>query len=145
VWPANTPGSGLYLIRTVYRTADGGHVDVTAVGEVDMADEVRFRDAVLGPLRQQSVNRVVVDLGRVRFMDASGARALIDAHQEAMRRAKQFHVVNVCGSPRRVLEILGVCDALTSNVWVAAGIEELTQPTTDSPAHPPRGDGGADP
>jgi anti-sigma B factor antagonist len=114
VWPADTPGSGLHLIRTVYRTVDGGHVDVTAVGEVDMAEETRFRDAVLGPIRQQSVNRVIVDLGRLRFMDASGAHVLIDAHREAMGQAKRFHVVNVCGLPRKVLEILGMYDALTS-------------------------------
>lgn len=112
--PVNTPGCGLHLIRTAYRTADGGHVDVTAIGELDMAEEARFREAVLDPLRQQSVNRVVVDLGGLRFMDASGANVLIHAHQEAMRRAKRFHIVNVCGMPRRVLEILGVCDALTS-------------------------------
>jgi stage II sporulation protein AA (anti-sigma F factor antagonist) len=101
-------------VRTAYRTVDGGHVDVTAVGEVDMAEEARFREAVLEPLHQQSVNRVVVDLGGLRFMDASGANVLIAAHREAMRRAKRFHIVNVCGLPRRVLEILGVCDALTS-------------------------------
>ena len=87
---------------------------MTAVGEVDMAEEARFREAVLDPLCRQSVNRVVVDLGRLRFMDASGANVLIDAYEEATRRAKRFQVVNVCGLPRRVLEILGVCDALTS-------------------------------
>lgn len=114
MWPASTPGSGLHIIRTVTRTADGGRVDVTAVGEVDMAEEARFRDAVLGPLCQQSVNRVIVDLGRLRFIDASGARVLIEAHREALRQAKRFHVVNVCGIPRRVLKILGVYDALTS-------------------------------
>jgi anti-anti-sigma factor len=103
VRPANTPGSGLYLIRTAYRTADGGRVDVTAVGELDMAEEARFREAVLDPLRQQSVNRVVVDLGRLRFMDASGANVLIEAHQEAMRRAKRFHIVKVCGCPAECL------------------------------------------
>jgi anti-sigma B factor antagonist len=139
VRPANTPGSGLRIVRTVHRTVDGGHVHVTVVGEVDLAEEARFRDAVLGPLRQQSVNRVMVDLGRLRFMDASGAHVLVDAYEEAMRRAKRFHVVNLCGLPRRVLEILGVCDALTSTSGPppASGI----WPATDSPGSPPRADG----
>jgi anti-anti-sigma factor len=143
VWPADAPGSGLHVIRTVYRTVDGGHVDVTVVGEVDMAEEARFRDAVLGPLRQQSVHRVVVDLGRLRFMGASGAGVLIDAHQEAMRRAKRFHVVNVCGLPRRVLEILGVCDALTSTSGPPPALR--ISPQRIVPAHTFHAEGGADP
>ncbi|WP_203903988.1 STAS domain-containing protein [Virgisporangium aliadipatigenens] len=85
-----------------------------AVGEVDIAEEARFRDAVLDPLRQRSVHRVVVDLGRLRFMGVCGANVLIEAHRESLRRAKRFHVVNVCGIPRRALKVLGVYDALTS-------------------------------
>jgi anti-anti-sigma factor len=127
----------------VYRTVDGGDVDVTVVGEVDMAEEARFRDAVLGPLREQSVNRVVVDLGRLRFMGASGAGVLIEAHQEAMRQAKRFRVVNVCGLPRRVLEILGVCDALTSTSGTPPALR--ISPQRIVPAHTLHADGGADP
>jgi anti-anti-sigma regulatory factor len=89
------------------------------------------------------VNRIVVDLGRLRFLDASGAGVLIDAHQEAMRRAKRFHVVNLCGSPRRVLEILGVCDALTSTSGPPSASKNLT--ATDSPGSHFHADGGADP
>jgi anti-anti-sigma factor len=138
VWPADAPGSGLHIIRRVYRTADGVHVDVTVVGEVDLPEEARFRDAVLGPIRQQSVHRVVVDLGRLRFMGASGARVLIDAHREALRQAKRFHVVNVCGLPRRILEILGVYDALTSTGEPPPA--SRSRPATNGPGPPtPRG------
>jgi hypothetical protein len=98
---------------------------VTAVGEVDVTEEARFREAVLGPMRRQSVNRVVVDLGRLRFMDAGGAHVLIDAHQEAMRRAKRFQVVNVCGLPKQGPGDPGRVRRPHINVRAADGIENL--------------------
>jgi hypothetical protein len=65
-------------------------------------------------LRRATRRRSGFPAPRRPIMDASGAHVLIDAYEEAMRRAKRFHIVNVGGLPRRVLEILGVCDALTS-------------------------------
>ena len=105
VRPADAPGSGLHLIRTAYRTADGGHVDVTAVGEVDLAEDPVPRCGLARYV--SSPSPVVVDLAGCGSW-APAERLLIDAYKEAMRGAKGFHVVNVCGFPRRVLEILGV-------------------------------------
>jgi anti-sigma B factor antagonist len=54
----------------------------------------------------------VVDMSGVTFMDSSGLRVLIDAHQTAAGRGSQLIVQEPSQSVRRILEIAGVLDHL---------------------------------
>jgi len=63
-------------------------------------------------LERPCVRQIVVDLGSLRFMDAGGAGALIDARRAAEQRNIWLHVVGAHGTPRLVLEILDVYELL---------------------------------
>ena len=54
----------------------------------------------------------VLDMSGVTFMDSSGLRVLIDAHQAAAGRGTQLVVHEPSPSVRRILEIAGVLDHL---------------------------------
>lgn len=74
-------------------------------------------DAHSAPTLREQLNAVddaeiVLDMSGVTFMDSSGLRVLIDAHQTAAGRGCQLIVHEPSQSVRRILEIAGVLDHL---------------------------------
>jgi anti-anti-sigma factor len=105
----------------------GAALWVTLEGEVDMANaatvETRLRDAVT-----QDVDRVVLDLEALTFLDSSGVRMLVVLATGLRERRKDMAVVVPDhGIVRRVLSIAGV-DSLVrvlpsrdaADEWVSA-------------------------
>jgi anti-sigma B factor antagonist len=83
-----------------------GHVRVTLTGECDLA----VRDELHSVL-ESAVNAaplVIVDLGRLDFLDSSGVHGLVVAHLEAQARGGRVALVNPSGSVADVLDITGV-------------------------------------
>ena len=83
-----------------------------ATGEIDACVADIVRTALAAALERPCVRQIVVDLGSLWFLDAGGARALIDAHRSAEQRNVWLHVVGAHGTPRLVLEILDVYELL---------------------------------
>lgn len=74
-------------------------------GEIDLATEARFHEAVLEALRAQPFGRVVLDCAGLSFIDSSGLRVLIRAH----KAAKEHHSSLLIASPTpRVAQTLHV-------------------------------------
>jgi anti-sigma B factor antagonist len=90
---------------TVDTTDDG----LIAAGEID-AHSVPALLAALDPLPVGGDVRV--DMSAVDFMDSSGLRALIDAHQRAESAGRRVVVVQPSKAVRRVIEISGLADHL---------------------------------
>ena len=121
----------------------GGCLIVRVAGELDLATAPVLRDHVLGQLALGQTN-LVIDLGRVPFLDSTGVSALVVAHREADARGGSVRLAGARRSVRRVFEITrldrlfelhdDVSDALEAAMGpTGAGTAERGEPTT-SPA-----------
>lgn len=89
---------------SVTETGDWKVVEVT--GEIDIASAPRL-EATFGSEIADRV-RLVVDLSDVSFIDSTGLRVLIAAHQDLASRDGRFAVVPGTGPVARLLELTGV-------------------------------------
>ncbi len=81
-------------------------VIVRLAGEFDIACEAGF-EAVLRPFEDQQEN-IVVDLSALRFIDSSGLRLLIAAHDRSFRNDFQLAIVLGGGQVRQTVELTGL-------------------------------------
>jgi anti-anti-sigma factor len=88
------------------------HVRVCFSGEVDLASSDVIGIAVCEALLFHHPRRLDVDLADVRFLDASGIRALLRSRARSVEVGCQFAVTNPQPLVYRVLEITGVLVAL---------------------------------
>ncbi len=88
-----------------------GQVSLALEGELDLAS-VGELEQRLAAAQAHEPSRVIVDLGRLVFLDSSGLRALIQA--DAQARAQGTDLVLRPGGPsiQRVFELTGALDAL---------------------------------
>lgn len=85
-------------------SADGERLVV--VGEIDASTSRQLADH-LDPLPGSS-GEVVLDMSDVSFVDSSGLRVLIDAHQRADRAGRSLVIVEPSHVVRRLLDISGL-------------------------------------
>ena len=97
-------------------------VIVRLAGEFDIACEAYF-EAALRPFEEQR-HGIVIDLSALRFIDSSGLRLLIDAHERSHRDGYPLKIVLGDGPVRETFELTGLNHIL---------------PVTAVPATPPRG------
>lgn len=94
-------------------------------GEIDMATEHRFQDAVTEALTTQPHGRVVLDCSDLRFIDSSGLRVLIRAHKTAR---EQQAVLAIAAPVHRVLQTLRVTSLDTRIPVFTTVTEALSAP-----------------
>ena len=81
---------------------------VSVAGELDTSNAARLRhelDSAAGP-------DLVVDCAGLTFVDSSGLTVLMAVHRARELDGCTMHLQNVNGPPRRMLEIVGLLDAL---------------------------------
>lgn len=103
-----------------------GSVAVSVLGEIDMATAAELDRGLRSA--QADARSVVVDLQRVPFMDSSGVRVLIEAHQQARSAGARLVILNGTGPAHRTLAATGV-DAF---LVMADDVDEL--PPADTSA-----------
>jgi anti-sigma B factor antagonist len=79
---------------------------VRLVGEIDAATTPELI-AELDPL-PGAAGDIVIDLAGVSFIDSSGLRALIDAHQRALRCGRRVVMARPSAVVRRLFDIAGL-------------------------------------
>ena len=86
-------------------------VRVAPVGELDLATREEL-EQVIDDLLHPGVNRLILDLRGISFMDSSGLRLALDLHTAARRG--RFELELVPGPPhvQRIFEVTGTLDAL---------------------------------
>lgn len=89
-------------------------------GELDLASAPKL-EAELMAAWESGVELVIVDLRCVDFMDSTGLRVVIEAHQRARDRARRFGVVDGGDQVHKLLTMTGTLNAL----GVAASPDEL--------------------
>jgi anti-sigma B factor antagonist len=93
-------------------------VRVSVAGEVDMSNAPRLRAALAGAIGSWPRRRLEVSLAGVRFFDAAGVHALLDAHRRARRDGGDLVVVAAQPVVCLVLRLTGALAVLAP-----AGIE----------------------
>ncbi len=106
-------------------TADGDELLITITGEVDAHSAPRLEGEIRAGLLSPTVQRLVVDLAAVTFIDSSGLRVLISTHRAMRERSGRFVIRQPSGTVRTLLDITHVAGEID--------IEELpdAEPTVD--------------
>lgn len=91
---------------------DGTAVRITVEGELDLASAGAVEELLRAPL-EDGVERRILDLSGLTFMDSTGLRAILTAHGAARREGRSALQI-VPGPPavQRIFEICGVKDGL---------------------------------
>jgi anti-anti-sigma factor len=99
-------------ILEIETTAYGSLWRVRLVGEIDMSVTAQLADALRASISQPDVVEVDVDLHELRFLDATGIRALLSAADLATVNGITLHVSGCSGLVETVLRVTGVADRL---------------------------------
>jgi anti-sigma B factor antagonist len=90
----------------------GSTTVVVVAGELDIASAPMLTDAI-ERAREADAEDLVVDLRDLEFMDVSGLRVLIRAHQHAEEAGGRLRLANVRQSVRRLLTLTGANEILS--------------------------------
>jgi anti-sigma B factor antagonist len=80
-------------------------------GELDMASAPLLQDAI-GSAALERTAIVVFDLQQLRFIDSTGLRIILVAHEHAQTRGQEFAVTPGSQQVQRLLSVTGVGDHL---------------------------------
>lgn len=86
---------------------DGGTAVIALVGELDVAGAPRVRQAVVDVL-DADIERVVVDLSGLSFIDSTGLGVLVGAYKRARAVGADFAVARPSTAVARVFQIAGI-------------------------------------
>lgn len=90
-----------------------GDASVLAVnGELDLRSSPELEDR-LSHAFDRGAELVILDLRGIEFMDSTGLRVLLSAHQRAHESGRRFALVKGADQVERVLTLTGVRDMLT--------------------------------
>jgi len=90
-----------------------GNVPILAVsGDVDVYSAPALKDKI-GELVGSGEDTLIVDLGKVTFLDSTGISALVAGRNLAGERGVAYVVINPHDMVRRVLDVAGVLATLT--------------------------------
>jgi anti-anti-sigma factor len=90
----------------------GGATLVTVSGELDLRTSPEL-EGRLGAAFDAGAEVVILDLRQIEFMDSTGLRVLLAAHQRAQESGRRFALVRGADQIERVLTLTGVRDLLT--------------------------------
>ncbi len=93
---------------------DDGTATVVVSGEVDLSSAPIVENAIYDAVAADGVDAVVVDLSAVRFLDSSGIALLLKGRRQADENGVSYQVTGAHGTVRRVLELSGVWEHLSS-------------------------------
>lgn len=110
------------LVATVERM-ERGAVVVTPVGELDAYTAPELRERLHEFAQDESVDVLVVDLGRVTFLDSSALGVLVGALRRMRERDRELRLVEPRPNVRRIFEITLLDRAFTFSPNAAAAVE----------------------
>jgi anti-sigma B factor antagonist len=105
-------------------------VRVSVAGEVDMSSAPKLRAALAGAIGSWPRRRLEVSLAGVRFFDAAGVHALLDARRRAATDGRDLVVVAAQPMVCQILELTGVLGLLAP-----AGLEKTPKAPPPSALH----------
>lgn len=95
---------------SVHLRAQDGTCRVPVAGELDMLTAPELSDELRAIVDSGRANAIVVDLGKVTFIDSSGLRALLEAGETSKERGVRFVLSVGEGPVKSLLALAGVMD-----------------------------------
>ncbi len=92
---------------------DHGVLRLAVTGEIDLSTSELLVAAVRDAIAVGQIAELVVDLGKVTFLDSTGISALVAGRNLAGERGVAYVVINPHDMVRRVLDVAGVLATLT--------------------------------
>jgi anti-sigma B factor antagonist len=89
-----------------------GATVLTVTGELDLRTSPELEER-LSRAFDAGAELVILDLRGIEFMDSTGLRVLLSAHQHAHESGRRFALVRGADQVERVLTLTGVRDLLT--------------------------------
>ena len=90
----------------------GSAVVLTISGELDLRTSPQLEERLTRAF-DAGAELVILDLRQIEFMDSTGLRVLLSAHQRAHDTGRRFALVRGADQVERVLTLTGVRDLLT--------------------------------
>lgn len=90
-------------------TPNGDHVRVAPAGDLDLSTTEPLWEEI-SRLRERGLEKLVLDLRGLTFLDSSGLRLLVRAQEELAGDGAQFALVDGAQPVCRVLDITGLRD-----------------------------------
>jgi anti-anti-sigma factor len=94
-------------------TQVGETCTVALAGELDVSGKAALAELLIAAVRSPGTTAVVVNLGRVDFIDSSAISALLSSLDAAEALGRRFTVVQLRPHVRRVLDISGLLPLLS--------------------------------
>jgi anti-anti-sigma factor len=88
-------------------------VRVSLSGELDMSSALTF-DEEMRRIEEECgpAGTVVLDMEGLKFMDSTGLRLIVSAHQRAVRAGRRLAIVHTSKAIRRILRLTGMLERL---------------------------------
>jgi anti-sigma B factor antagonist len=102
-------------VNTDFSVEEHNHGDASVLavsGELDLRTSPELEDR-LSLVFDRGAELVILDLRGIEFMDSTGLRVLLSAHQRAHQSGRRFALVKGADQVERVLTLTGVRDLLT--------------------------------
>jgi anti-sigma B factor antagonist len=99
---------GLWIVVS----QQGATTTIALDGEWDLAEQEKMRYAVRDALARQP-DRVVLDLGRLTFIDSSGIHGVVELARRAARRNIDLVVIPGPRAVRRLFELCQLSESIT--------------------------------
>ena len=99
-------GDGLNLLRIATDVREDG-VWLVLEGEFDIAG-VAAVERTLAGIEADSARPLVIDLGRLSFLDSSAVRTIVSASERARGAGRQFAIATGGGPAERLFRVLGL-------------------------------------
>lgn len=90
-------------------TPSHDHVLVAPAGDLDLATAEPLWDEI-SRLRERGLEKLILDLRRLTFLDSTGLRLLVRAQEEVLADGAEFALVDGTPVVCRVLDITGLRD-----------------------------------
>jgi anti-sigma B factor antagonist len=97
---------------TVEEHNQGGASVIAVTGELDLRTSPQLEERLTRAFNA-GAELVILDLRGIEFMDSTGLRVLLTAHQRAHESGRRFALVRGADQVERVLTLTGVRDLLT--------------------------------
>jgi len=99
-------------------TRSGAFAVLSVAGDIDLETATQLADAALAATQQESPH-LVLDLGKVTFMDSSGLKVLITTQRRTELAGGSLSLVDVPRNVLRVLTVTGLLDAFPTYDTIA--------------------------
>lgn len=94
-------------LKITRRNGDDGIV-LSLSGEIDMATEDQFHRAARDAVEARPQGRLILDFGRLSFIDSSGLRVLIQAHKAAKNAGGSLSIAAASERIARILHVTAI-------------------------------------